>query len=109
MKQGLIVAGMFISCSVLAPILWHLWIVMGTANANFYFGVTLAYNTAQVIKQINLDDVNCFYFRFFLSPICYLALPNGNFIWKMVLRKILKVISCNWNLVFKQSIEWQFD
>lgn len=50
MKQGLIVAGMFISCSVLTPILWHLWIVMGTANANFYFGVTLAYNTAQVIK-----------------------------------------------------------
>lgn len=51
MKQGLVIACMFISCSVLAPILWHLWIVMGTANSNFYFGVTLAYNTAQVSNE----------------------------------------------------------
>ncbi len=51
MKQGLVISCMFISCSVLAPILWHLWIIMGTANSNFYFGVTLAYNTAQVIIQ----------------------------------------------------------
>lgn len=40
---------MLITCSVLAPILWHLWIMLGTANSNFYFGVTLAYNTAQIL------------------------------------------------------------
>jgi phosphatidylinositol glycan class U len=48
MKQGLIVGGMLVSCSVLAPIMWHTWIMMGTSNSNFYFGVTLAYNTAQI-------------------------------------------------------------
>jgi phosphatidylinositol glycan class U len=48
MKQGLVVGGMFVTCSVLAPIMWHMWIMMGTANSNFYFGVTLAYNTAQI-------------------------------------------------------------
>lgn len=40
---------MLVTCSVLAPILWHLWIMLGTANSNFYFGVTLAYNTAQIL------------------------------------------------------------
>ncbi|XP_054164419.1 phosphatidylinositol glycan anchor biosynthesis class U protein-like [Oppia nitens] len=54
MKQGLIITCMFISCSVLAPILWHLWIIMGTANSNFYFGVTLAYNTAQIFLITDL-------------------------------------------------------
>ncbi|CAG2176453.1 unnamed protein product [Oppiella nova] len=54
MKQGLIITCMFVSCSVLAPILWHLWIVMGTANSNFYFGVTLAYNTAQIFLITDL-------------------------------------------------------
>lgn len=53
MKQGLVVGGMFVTCSVLAPIMWHMWIMMGTANSNFYFGVTLAYNTAQVNKTTN--------------------------------------------------------
>jgi phosphatidylinositol glycan class U len=54
MKQGLVISCMFISCSVLAPILWHLWIIMGTANSNFYFGVTLAYNTAQIFLVTDL-------------------------------------------------------
>lgn len=48
MKQGLLVACVFISCSVLAPLMWHMWIILGTANSNYYFGVTLAYNVGQV-------------------------------------------------------------
>jgi len=51
MKQGLVVGCMFVSCSVLAPIMWQMWIILGTANSNFYFGVTLAYNAAQVNSQ----------------------------------------------------------
>ncbi len=62
MKQGLVISCMFISCSVLAPILWHLWIIMGTANSNFYFGVTLAYNTAQVIIQFESQDTILIHF-----------------------------------------------
>lgn len=49
MRQNLVVACMFASCSVLAPIVWHMWIMAGTANSNYYFGVTLAYNAAQVL------------------------------------------------------------
>ena len=52
MKQGLIIGGILVTTSVLAPIMWHMWILMGTANSNFYFAVTLAYNTAQVILEI---------------------------------------------------------
>lgn len=48
MKQGLLVACVFISCTVLAPLMWQMWIILGTANSNFYFGVTLAYNVGQV-------------------------------------------------------------
>ena len=51
MKQGLVVGCIFVSCSALAPIMWQMWIILGTANSNFYFGVTLAYNAAQVIMQ----------------------------------------------------------
>jgi phosphatidylinositol glycan class U len=51
MKQGLIISCVFACCAVLAPIMWQMWIVLGTANSNFYFGVTLAYNTAQVRIQ----------------------------------------------------------
>ncbi|XP_049832992.1 phosphatidylinositol glycan anchor biosynthesis class U protein isoform X1 [Schistocerca gregaria] len=48
MQQGFIVACFFITTSVLGPVLWHLWIYSRSANANFYFGVTLAFGTAQI-------------------------------------------------------------
>lgn len=38
----------FFVTTTLAPIVWHLWIYSGSANANFYFGVTLAYATAEI-------------------------------------------------------------
>lgn len=54
MKQGLLVACVFISCSVLAPLMWHMWIILGTANSNYYFGVTLAYNVGQIFLITDL-------------------------------------------------------
>lgn len=48
MRQTFIVGCMFVSTSVLGPIMYNLWIFNGSANANFYFAVTLAFNTAQV-------------------------------------------------------------
>lgn len=51
MKSTLVVSGTIATTSVLAPILWYLWIVLGTANSNFYFGITLAFNIGQVCKQ----------------------------------------------------------
>lgn len=48
MQQGFIVTCFFVGCSAFAPTVWHLWIYSGSANANFYFGVTLAFATTQV-------------------------------------------------------------
>ncbi len=49
MRNNFIVTCMFVVCSVLAPILYHLWIYAGSANANFYFAISLVYSTAQVM------------------------------------------------------------
>jgi phosphatidylinositol glycan class U len=48
MQQGFVVGCSFLITSVMGPIVWHLWIYSRSANANFYFGVTLAFATAQV-------------------------------------------------------------
>jgi phosphatidylinositol glycan class U len=53
-KQGLIIFSTMVTCSVLMPILWHLWIMHHSANSNFYFGVTLAMNTAQILLVADL-------------------------------------------------------
>ncbi|XP_013787439.1 phosphatidylinositol glycan anchor biosynthesis class U protein-like [Limulus polyphemus] len=54
MRQTFIVGCIILSCTVLAPVLWFLWIYPGSANANFYFGITLAYNTAQIFLITDL-------------------------------------------------------
>ncbi|GIY79784.1 phosphatidylinositol glycan anchor biosynthesis class U protein [Caerostris darwini] len=48
MKQKFIVCCVMASCTLLAPTLWHLWIYSGSANSNFYFAITLVFNTGQV-------------------------------------------------------------
>ncbi|CAH2238203.1 jg11485 [Pararge aegeria aegeria] len=48
MQQKFIVACTFIITSALGPTVWHLWIYSGSANANFFFGVTLSFATAQI-------------------------------------------------------------
>ncbi|XP_077976472.1 GPI-anchor transamidase component PIGU-like [Styela clava] len=40
--------------TLLCPIMWHLWIHAGTANANFYFATTLAYTTAHVFIMTDM-------------------------------------------------------
>ena len=50
LRNSLVVTMMYVVCTVLAPILWHLWIYAGSANANFYFAITLVYSTAQVSR-----------------------------------------------------------
>lgn len=48
MQQGFLVGVNLLVSSVLGPTLWHLWIYSRSANANFYFGVTLAFAVAQI-------------------------------------------------------------
>ncbi|KRX98504.1 Phosphatidylinositol glycan anchor biosynthesis class U protein [Trichinella pseudospiralis] len=39
---------MWCTCMVLSPVMWYLWIGQGSANANFFFAITLVYLVAQV-------------------------------------------------------------
>ncbi|EFN62573.1 Phosphatidylinositol glycan anchor biosynthesis class U protein [Camponotus floridanus] len=48
MQQGFIVGCFLLFCTVFAPTVWHQWIYSRSANANFYFGVTLAFAIAQI-------------------------------------------------------------
>lgn len=54
LQQSFIVACILIITSVLGPTVWHLWIYSGSANANFFFGVTLAFATAQIFLITDL-------------------------------------------------------
>ncbi|KAB7499588.1 Phosphatidylinositol glycan anchor biosynthesis class U protein [Armadillidium nasatum] len=54
LKQTFLVGCMLVSTSVLGPIMYNLWIFNGSANANFYFAVTLAFNTAQIFLVTDL-------------------------------------------------------
>ena len=52
LRYTLVVLVMFLLSSVLCPVLWYLWIHAGSANANFFFAMTLTYALAQVITII---------------------------------------------------------
>lgn len=54
MQQKFIVGVTFIITSALGPTVWHLWIYSGSANANFFFGVTLSFATAQIFLITDL-------------------------------------------------------
>jgi phosphatidylinositol glycan class U len=54
-----VVVCMITVCAVLAPILRYLWIYSGSANANFYFAISLAFSTAQV-EIIVLGSFFCY-------------------------------------------------
>lgn len=58
MTHNFIVGATFLVTSVLAPVVWYLWIYSGSANANFYFGVTLVFATAQIFLVTDLFFAN---------------------------------------------------
>ncbi len=54
MKQSFIVANTFIATTILGPVLFQLWIYNGSANANFYFAITLVFGAAQIFLVTDL-------------------------------------------------------
>lgn len=54
MKHKLIIVCSMVTCMSLWPIFWHLWIVVGTANSNFYFGATLAFTSSLIILTTDI-------------------------------------------------------
>ncbi|CAG9535963.1 unnamed protein product [Cercopithifilaria johnstoni] len=53
-RWGLIVGGALSATIVLAPVMWQMWIVTGSGNANFYFAATLTYSVAQIFLLTDL-------------------------------------------------------
>ncbi|RDD47105.1 Phosphatidylinositol glycan anchor biosynthesis class U protein [Trichoplax sp. H2] len=53
-RNSFVIVIMILSSTVLAPILWYLWIYAGSANANFFYAVTLMHSTAQVFLVADL-------------------------------------------------------
>ncbi|KAH8335225.1 hypothetical protein KR067_004101 [Drosophila pandora] len=54
MAHGFVVFTFFIVTLSMMGVLWHLWIYAGSANANFYFGATLAFSTGQIFLITDL-------------------------------------------------------
>jgi len=54
LKQTFLISGMMIATTVLAPILWQLWIYNNSANANYYFAINLLFSTAQIFLITDL-------------------------------------------------------
>lgn len=50
-RHSLIIICMTIVAILMAPITWYLWIYTGSANANFYFAMTMVFNVAQVRRN----------------------------------------------------------
>ncbi|CAF0843064.1 unnamed protein product [Didymodactylos carnosus] len=46
-RHSLVVVCMMLVAFLMAPICWYLWIYTGSANANFYFAMTMVFNVAQ--------------------------------------------------------------
>ena len=54
MKQNFLVVNTFIATTILGPVLYQLWIYNGSANANFFFAITLVFGTAQIFLITDL-------------------------------------------------------
>ncbi|XP_022225993.2 phosphatidylinositol glycan anchor biosynthesis class U protein [Drosophila obscura] len=54
MAHGFVVFTFFMVTLSMMGALWHLWIYAGSANANFYFGATLAFSTGQIFLITDL-------------------------------------------------------
>ncbi|CAF0780998.1 unnamed protein product [Adineta steineri] len=46
-RHSLVIMCMILVAFLMAPITWYLWIYAGSANANFYFAMTMVFNVAQ--------------------------------------------------------------
>ncbi|XP_004867970.2 phosphatidylinositol glycan anchor biosynthesis class U protein isoform X3 [Heterocephalus glaber] len=49
LRNIFVLACIIIVCSLLFPVLWHLWIYAGSANSNFFYAITLTFNVGQIL------------------------------------------------------------
>ncbi|XP_053430364.1 phosphatidylinositol glycan anchor biosynthesis class U protein isoform X2 [Nycticebus coucang] len=65
-----------IVCSLLFPVLWHLWIYSGSANSNFFYAITLTFNVGQILL---ISDYFYAFLRreYYLTHGLYLTAKDG--------------------------------
>eukprot|EP01133_Synstelium_polycarpum_P007238 gene7238-8415_t len=56
-RYSFIIVVVAIYVTVLAPILWQMWIYQGTGNANFYYTINLVFTLAQVLLIVDAVSV----------------------------------------------------
>jgi phosphatidylinositol glycan class U len=49
LHYGFVIGCGFVYITILAPIIWRMWIFTGTGNANFYYGLNLALAVLQIL------------------------------------------------------------
>ena len=76
MRFLFVVANVIVFCTVLTPIMWHLWIYAGSGNANFFFALTIVINAASTFLAIDLLQV-CVFFRFWYLRQSYAEPQRG--------------------------------
>ncbi|XP_033119748.1 phosphatidylinositol glycan anchor biosynthesis class U protein-like [Anneissia japonica] len=55
LRNSLVVVVMLTVTSVVAPIMYQLWLYAGSANANFFYAITLVYNTALIFLATDVS------------------------------------------------------
>ncbi|XP_051489478.1 phosphatidylinositol glycan anchor biosynthesis class U protein isoform X1 [Apus apus] len=76
LRNIFILSCVLIVCSLLFPVLWHLWIYAGSANSNFYYAITLTFNIGQILL---ISDYFYAFLRreFYLTHGLHLTRPDG--------------------------------
>lgn len=59
MRNFLVYSCMILASTVLAPIMFYLWLGSGGGNANFYFAITLVSSIGQIFLLVDILYANC--------------------------------------------------
>jgi hypothetical protein len=96
-RHSLIIICMVLVATLMAHIIWYLWIYTGSANANFYFTMTMVFNVAQVKEWIEK------WIKLFLEiprlwfAVCLFKTEISSYKWSYY--STILVLKVNWNLV----------
>uniref|UniRef100_A0AC11BN42 Phosphatidylinositol glycan anchor biosynthesis class U n=1 Tax=Ovis aries TaxID=9940 RepID=A0AC11BN42_SHEEP len=76
LRNIFVLACIIIICSLLFPVLWHLWIYAGSANSNFFYAITLTFNIGQILL---ISDYFYAFLRreYYLTHGLYLTTKDG--------------------------------
>jgi len=48
-RYGFVAGSLLLFAAVLGPAFWHLWVIDGAGNANFFYAITLVHNAGHIL------------------------------------------------------------